>query len=696
MKMEERSFLYRYCIVIPTTCPKIIEYFESILKKNTFDVQSFDNNKKHYMCVSQTNEEKMLKEAQYLRLKKQKNNLKEEEESVLKTYLDQRIIDLEKNEYFEANKINEYLPQKIYYDLYDIDIKNKENNNKRYGFGLFTESEMLQIEKSILENIPINDSTKFSDLLNEESKKETSIQNIVLKELSLKKNKKQLIDEKSLFETLINYHVITDHFPLHISDLAKKINMKMLSLHTPYNLSRAYLNDDVALYFAWTYHYTKFVLIPAVLSLITFILANILSNRKAELLYMFYALGVTVWVQFFIIYWHRTESVLKVEWHNDSKEYEKEDKRKEFVGEIKRSIITGKYELSYSHKKKFINYLISSLITFLFILIALLINVISLNLRALIPENDLHHKYLNMPRYRKYSKKKAILEAGSTASKLIAPIKTIILTVLGVIFDKVNVLLTDYENHKSNANYNNSYIIKKFIFESFNYFFDILYIAFALNDLNETTNTIKSFLYMNEIMRIISETVFPLIKNIIYMGILSDKQNERRLILGEKIDKNEILRQAGFSKYNSFNEFYPLIQEFCFLTLFACCAPLTPILLLFTNSMEIRSDVTKICLLTRRPEVVRKKNIGAWKYIIECIGIMSIFTNIMFCYLYNNSIGETKYSIMTFTLCEHLLIFFIVILRFFYPLTAKWVRIYKLRKALKEKNFVVNSKKPEK
>ena len=47
---------------------------------------------------------------------------------------------------------------------------------------------------------------------------------------------------------------------------------------------------------------------------------------------------------------------------------------------------------------------------------------------------------------------------------------------------------------------------------------------------------------MNEIMRIISETVFPLIKNIIYMGILSDKQNERRLILGEKIDKNEIFR----------------------------------------------------------------------------------------------------------------------------------------------------------
>ena len=691
--MEERSFFYRYCIVIPTSCPKIIQYLESILKLNNFDVQSFEDKKKHYICISQNNENRMLEEAQSLKIKKPKNNLSEEDEATLKTYLDERIINLEKNKYFEANKANEFLPQKIYYNLYDIDQKNKENN-KRYGFGLFTENEMLRIEKSILENIPINDTAKFSELLTEEAKKDTSIQSILLQELSLNKNKKQLIDENSLFDTLINYHVIIDHFPLHISDFAKKINMKMLSLLTPYNLARSYLNDDVALYFAWTYHYTIFILIPAVLSLITFILAKFLSNRNAEILYMIYALGVTIWVQFFIIYWYRTESELKVEWNNDSNEYEKEDKRKEFVGEIERSIITGKYELKYSYKKKIINYLISSIITLIFIFIAVLINVISLNLRALIPEK--HHKFLNMPRYRQYSNKKRFLEQGNTASKLIAPAKTIILTILGIIFDKVNIFLTEYENHRSNSNYNNSYIIKKCIFESINYFFDIFYIAFALNDLNETTNTIKSFLYMNEIMRIISETIFPFIKNILFLGILADKQNEKRLIQGEKIDKNEILRQAGYSSFNSYYEFYPLIQEFCFLTLFACCAPLTPIILLITNSFEIRSDITKICLITRRPEAVRKKNIGAWKYIIEFIGIMSIFTNIMFCYLYNHSIGETKYSIMTFTLFEHLLIFFIVILRFFFPLTSKWVRIYKLRKAHKERNIMANLIKPEK
>ena len=171
--------LRRYCIVIYTSYPKITKYFESILKQNNFDIQSFEEKKNNYICISQNNEKRMLEEAQSLKLKKPSNSLSNEEEATLKTYLDQRIIDLEKNEYFKANKINEFFPENIYYDLYEIDKKNKENN-KRYGFGLFTESEMLQIEKSILENIPIDDAAKFSELLTEEVKEDASIQNKLL------------------------------------------------------------------------------------------------------------------------------------------------------------------------------------------------------------------------------------------------------------------------------------------------------------------------------------------------------------------------------------------------------------------------------------------------------------------------------------------------------------------------------------
>ena len=157
--MEERSFFYRYCIVIPTSCPKIIQYVESLLKQNDFDVQSFEDKKKNYICISQNNEKRMLEQAQILKLKKQKNILSEEDEKNLKTYLDQRIIDLEKNQYFEAEKLNEFLPSKIYYDLYDIDLKNKENkqnDNKTKQdiiYELVSEMIDLEIPKGLIKTI---------------------------------------------------------------------------------------------------------------------------------------------------------------------------------------------------------------------------------------------------------------------------------------------------------------------------------------------------------------------------------------------------------------------------------------------------------------------------------------------------------------------------------------------------------------
>jgi hypothetical protein len=109
-----------------------------------------------------------------------------------------------------------------------------------------------------------------------------------------------------------------------------------------------------------------------------------------------------------------------------------------------------------------------------------------------------------------------------------------------------------------------------------------------------------------------------------------------RLISNKDIDKKEVLKQSRFKIFNSYYEYYPLILEFCFMTLFAFCVPFTPILLFITNNLEIRSDLIKVCFLTRRPEAIKKKNIGAWKYILEFIGIASIITNVMFCYIYNN------------------------------------------------------------
>ena len=673
--MEERSFYYRYCIVIPSNYPKLYNYLEKSLNAFDFSVQSFDDNKSKYICISQNNEEKILKQAEILRIKKPKNIPIQEKDNSL---LDKRIIDLEKKQYFISNEIPEYSPNKEYYDLYYDSIgqnkkDDKYNNNKRYGLGLFTESEMLYIEKSILENIPIDNIAEFEEVLSEIGKK----------------NKNKLINENSLFDTLISFNIILYYFPLHISNISSKLIKKN---KLPFDLLRCYLGDEMALYFYWLNHYTKFLSFPAIFSLLIFLFSKLLSNKNVEILHILYVSGIIIWIQFFIVFWRRKESELKVLWDNDSKVYEDEDKRKEFVGEIRKSIITGKNELFYPQKKKLFNYLISCCITLIFISIALFIHIIALNLRNLIPEEN--HKYLSKIRFDNFRK---INLENSILSKIIVPVKNIILTIFGLIFDKVNICLTDFENHRTKTHYSNSYIIKKFIFESFNYFFDIFYLSFILNDLNETTNTIKSFLYLNEILRISSETIFPLIKNIIFTKSIKDRENynEMRLISNKDIDKKEVLKQSRFKIFNSYYEYYPLILEFCFMTLFAFCVPFTPILLFITNNLEIRSDLIKVCFLTRRPEALKKKNIGAWKYILEFIGIASIITNVMFCYIYNNINGENKYSLLTFVTWEHALMLFIIILRFFLPSISGWVRLYKIRKFFKGKEISIKLEKNE-
>ena len=113
--MEERSFYYRYCIVIPSNYPKLNNYLEKSLNAFDFSVQSFDDNKSKYICISQNNEEKILKQAEILRIKKPKNIPIQEKDNSL---LDKRIIDLEKKQYFISNEIPEYSPNKEYYDLY--------------------------------------------------------------------------------------------------------------------------------------------------------------------------------------------------------------------------------------------------------------------------------------------------------------------------------------------------------------------------------------------------------------------------------------------------------------------------------------------------------------------------------------------------------------------------------------------------
>ena len=688
--MEERSFYYRYCIEIPELYSKISDYFEAILKENSFDIQTFINKNKRYICLSQKDEQKMLKVAEFLKIKKiysDNNNLRENIKGE-EIELPKEIEELEKERPFISSQKEHFLPQDVFNELYSIDTKNKENNNKRYGLGLFTESEMLLIEKTILEKIPVTDINKLLQLINETKPKNTKLLKVMKTDVKINE-KSPFLNEDSLFETLLNHYIITDYFPLHTSDFTKRINKKMLSIKIPYNLVREYFNDEVALYFAWLYHYTIFILFPSIASIIIFILKFIISNEQIENIRMFYAIGIAIWVQFFIISWNKNSNALQIKWnYDDENEFKKEVQRREFVGELKINPVTGKYHLYYPNQKRLISYFFSALAVFLFFCISIYFNIIYFNLRKVFPDDSI----LIMPKVKNFSIKHKLFERGEIITWVIGYLKDSLLGYLGDIFNIVNKKITDLENHKTDEHYNNSFIIKKFIFTTANSFFSIFYLVFILQDLDETSLTIKTSLYTNEFNRIKDESIVPNLKKILYnlinirnvkhMKLLFDA-DEKNLIQGNPIEENEILKQKSLEGYSTFGDYFSIIQEFCYLTLFASCVPQIAIILFITNFFEIKNDITKLCSVHRRPEYTKQNSIKAWEYIMEFIAISSVFSNLLFIYMYNQKIWKNKYSLFTFTVFEHFLLAFIFILRLFIPNIYSWAKIYKLRQKYK-------------
>ena len=68
---------------------------------------------------------------------------------------------------------------------------------------------------------------------------------------------------------------------------------------------------------------------------------------------------------------------------------------------------------------------------------------------------------------------------------------------------------------------------------------------------------------------------------------------------------------------------------------------------------KIKNDIIKLCSVTRRPEYTKQSSIRAWEYIIEIISICSVFSNLIFIYIYNQRIWKSKFSLFTFTVFEH-------------------------------------------
>ena len=356
----------------------------------------------------------------------------------------------------------------------------------------------------------------------------------------------------------------------------------------------------------------------------------------------FFALFMVIWGFLFIKLWTRKTYEYAFNWDTLSR-VKKINYRPSFYGIWSKSIVTGEMELYYSSNKRKLKYLFSFFITLIMLIIAFIVMIASLNLQGYVSchtryglDNPFHIKFLH-----NLSKSGELFDSNSIImGKMPVIIHSIVIIILNQqIYSRIATKLTDWENHKTDEKYENALILKRFLFEAFDCYIALFYLAFFELDIIRLRSELMALYTSNCIRRVLIETLIPFLKHklIFFLyeyKILKKRKNNNNNNNNNNLsllkDKKESIIAQELKKDNLelFDDYLEMVIQYGYITLFASAFPFAPALSFITNIIEMKSDGFKVSFLVKKPQVKRVKSIGTWNTVLIIQTWISVITNV--------------------------------------------------------------------
>ncbi|XP_060047427.1 anoctamin-6 isoform X2 [Erinaceus europaeus] len=459
----------------------------------------------------------------------------------------------------------------------------------------------------------------------------------------------------------------------------------------PLDLIRKYYGEKIGIYFAWLGYYTKMLLLAAVVGVACFLYGYLNQNNctwskevcnpdiggkiimcpQCDRLCPFWQLNITcesskklcifdsfgtlvfavfmgIWVTLFLEFWKRRQAELEYEW--DTVELQQEEQpRPEYEARCTHVVINEitqeEERVPFTTWGKCIRITLCASAVFFWILliIASVIGIIVYRLSVFIVFSA------NLPKTFNATDPIQKYLTPQTATSITASIISfIIIMILSTIYEKVAVMITNFELPRTQTDYENSLTMKMFLFQFVNYYSSCFYIAFFKGKfvgypgdpvywlgkyrneecdpggcLLELTTQLIIIMGGKAIWNNIQEVLLPWVMNLI---------GRCRTVSGtEKTtprwEQDYHLQPMG--RLGLFYEYLEMIIQFGFVTLFVASFPLAPLLALVNNILEIRVDAWKMTTQYRRMVPEKAQDIGAWQPIMQGIAILAVVTNAM-------------------------------------------------------------------
>jgi hypothetical protein len=419
-----------------------------------------------------------------------------------------------------------------------------------------------------------------------------------------------LKSSQSDINKIVNHALsILDRMPVKFEDAWLMHNTEQLNklgCHEEQHLIglNEYYGSQISLYFGWLAFYSNILIIPSVAGGVLF-LFQLYSGHVDNAWSPYFMLLLCVWSSAFMELWKRRSATLSYCWGTldaDDKEYQ---------AQIMQS-------LGMPQPDHIARYMVTipAVLTMIFGLLRLMIYFIDQSDRATEIYGDSYLVYLPTILY-----------------SLVPPLATFL-------YDKVVVILNDFELHttKTAANYN--LVLKKFGFQFVNCYSALMYVAFYLQDLDRLRNLLASMLIVNAIIDNILEVFAPTITKKGLKAFENYKNSSEGSssaggvnldssvdsVVADSIWMKKITDELDLPEYILSDDYLELVIQYGYITMFAVAFPIAPLLAYLNNLMEAKVDFIKLkgC---RRPNIVNQTTIGGWYQCLNIITFASVLSN---------------------------------------------------------------------
>lgn len=388
----------------------------------------------------------------------------------------------------------------------------------------------------------------------------------------------------------------------------------------PLNNVREYFGEKVALYYAWLGHYTYYLVFPALLGSIMEVVFVIRGYQDSvdeiDWWIIFYLLFLVMWTAVYKQTWKRECFTVSLKWGTyDTEGVEKP--RPQFYGNpdepLVRSVITNENEMYFPPEIRSRLMLISYVVVFF----SVLLNVAAIGVIFYVEYwiINFHTQY----EFTGFNLAMAIIQAS-------------MIPITQFLYKNLAILLNDFENHRTNTDYEDNLINKSIVFDIVNSYGALVFTAFGKGVVFDTCDgscmdDLQLLLYAIFSVRTainVLQVIFPMIQ-ITVLELLASfwgaverigkDQGEETIDNRDYID--EIYRETYEGPYDDYAE---AVVQYGYVCAFSVAMPFLPIIALGENLLKIRMDAYRLCSLSRRPHVLLAEDIGSWETLMDLMG----------------------------------------------------------------------------